>query len=174
MRSDLSLFQVYRTAKKTQHGCALHSGSQSNVNSRLDTAVSWPSSLKEQRRRYQLDSWVFRCVLSHFEEIYGLSLDCDVFGDGNNSLLPVYGRCDVAEGTNLLVFTEPTLLSEITQFLRKVKTVALFVVPDWTNHDWHRHLMTVASHRFVLPLGSVSALRLVSFGTAGLRSARLR
>lgn len=155
--SETSLFQDSGTAKKTHHGVQqVHWTTQRNFNSCQDTVVSWPLALKEHQRRYQLNESVFRCLISHFEEIYGLSVDCDVFGDNDYSLLPLYGRCDVTAETTHFIFTDPAWLSDICLFLKKVKTIAIFVVPDWITHDWHRHLMEVATHRFILPLGSVS------------------
>ncbi len=157
VRSDTSLFQVSGTTKKTDHGVwQVYSGTQQDFNSCQDTTVSWPLAIKRHQRRYQLNKSVLRCLISHFEEIYGLSVDCDVFGDDNYSLLPLYGRSDVVGDTTLLIFTDPTLLSEIVIFLKKVKTIALLITPDWVSHDWHRHLMENATHRFILPIGSVS------------------
>ncbi len=92
--------------------------------------------------------------MSHFEEIFGLSLDCDIFGSENSSLLPLFGRCNV-KGHNLVIFGEPEMLTEVIDFVKKQRVLAVFIVPDWTNHDWHRDLMERATHRFILPVGSI-------------------
>ncbi len=158
-----SLFQDNRTANGTSKDglfCSngvspLQTSPPFSSGSYWKTANSSSLLPNLEARRYQLDKFVLRCVMSHFEEIFGLSLDCDVFGNEKDSLLPLFGRSNVNNDQNLLCFGNPELLSEVITFVKLQKAIAVFVVPDWSTHDWHRQLAENATHRFVLPVGSV-------------------
>ncbi len=159
---ERSLFQVNRTDNgTTKNGLLCSNGVspfQTSINVSLGSPLETPQtewiSPRIKERRYQIDKVVFRCVMSHFEEIFGLSLDCDIFGNENNSLLPLFGRCNVKD-RNLVVFGDPELLTEVINLVKRQRVLAVFIVPDWANHDWHRDLVERATHRFVLPVGSI-------------------
>lgn len=156
------LFQVNRTVNRTRKNGLLCSNGvspfQPSSNVSLGSSLETPQTnwrLPEiKERRYQIDKVVFRCVTSHFEEIFGLSLDCDLFGNENNTLLPLFGRCD-GECHSFVIFGDPALLTEVVHFVKTQKVLAVFIVPDWVNHDWHRDLMERSTHRFILPVGSI-------------------
>ncbi len=163
VHQERSFFQVNRTVDRTRKNGFLCSNGVSPIQLSLDvsagshletTLPTWFSTRIEERR-YQLDKVAFRCVLSHFEEIFGFSLDCDILGDENNSLLPLFGRRNVGKDHTLLIFGNPEMLSEVISVVKRLKVIAVLVVPDWATHDWHRHLQETATHRFILPVGSI-------------------
>ena len=71
----------------------------------------WPSTVKYGVRRYTINKAVFLCVSSHFEEIFGFSLDCDLLGDVNTSLLPTHGVSRLSSCKAPLVFGDPSIKS---------------------------------------------------------------
>ena len=56
----------------------------------------------------------------------------------------------------LLGHMGPQQLSEVFSPVARSSIIALFIVPDWSTHDWHKNLTAKSSHRFILPVGAVN------------------
>ncbi len=54
------------------------------------------------------------------------------------------------------ILWEPQQLDEVFSIITRSSIVVLIIVPDWSNHTWHKTLMAKATHRFVLPIGAVT------------------
>ncbi len=110
---------------------------------------------KTNTERYKLHPILFRYLQSHFEEIFGASLICDPFANSENTSLVSCASRLVVNNCYLVVW-DPQELSEVFSLVARSSIIALFVVPDWPTHDWHKSLTARSSHRFILPVGAVN------------------
>lgn len=104
---------------------------------------------------YKLNPTLFRFLQSHFEEIFGASLKCDPFANTESSDLSLCVSRIIKNECYLIIW-DPQRLAEVLPLIISSSIVVLIIVPDWSTHTWHKTLMTKASHRFVLPVGSVT------------------
>lgn len=109
---------------------------------------------KKCSNRYMLHPILRRYLQSHFEEIFGASLTCDLFSNSDTS-----SSCcclsRLIKGNCYLILADPQDFSEVFLLLVRSSIIALLIVPDWFTHSWHKTLVAKASHRFVLPVGAV-------------------
>ncbi len=111
--------------------------------------------IKRNTERYKLHPILFRYLQSHFEEIFGDSLSCEPFANSENTCLVSCAARLIKENCYLVIW-DPQELSEVILLVTRSSIIALFVVPDWSTHDWHKTLIAKASHRFILPVDAVT------------------